>query len=198
VGARDIRQEGNEMEPFTARVDFENGIVTPFHNKTERRLAEIKGFFSDAAAAEEALAEDNRVVYEAYEIRTPSRAGEMSWCTTIIHPGRVGREYHMTKGHFHRKDDSTEMYIGVKGTGCLVCQTRENEFISQPIQPGSVSLVPALWAHRVVNTGEQDLIIMAVYASDAGHDYGFIEHKGFVNLVCEDRGGVVFEKNPKY
>ncbi len=186
------------MEPFTARVNFENGVVTPFHNRTERRLSAIKGFFSDSIAVEKALAEEDRIVYEAYEIRTPSLAGEMSWCTTIIHPGRVGREYHMSKGHFHKKDDSTEMYIGVKGTGCLICQTRDNLFMSQPIEPGSVSLVPALWAHRIVNTGGQDLIIMAVYASDAGHDYAFIEQKGFVNLVCENHGKVVFEKNPKY
>ena len=186
------------MEPFTARVNFENGIVSPFHNRTERRLADIKGFFSDSAAADKAVAEGNRIVYEAYEIRTPSRTGELSWCTTIIHPGCVGNEYHMTKGHFHKKDDTTEMYIGVKGTGCLICQTRDDRFVTEEILPGSVSLVPALWAHRVVNTGKEDLIIMAVYASDAGHDYGFIEKKGFVNLVCDEGGRVVLKKNPKY
>jgi glucose-6-phosphate isomerase len=186
------------MDPFSASVNLENGVVTPFHNKTERKLADIKGFFSDPAAVEKTLQEGNRIVYEAYEIRTPSQAGEMSWCTTIIHPGRVGKEFHMTKGHFHKKDESTEMYIGVKGTGCLICQTRDDRFLSQEIRPGTVSLVPALWAHRVVNTGETDLIIMAVYASDAGHDYGFIEQKGFVNLVCGKGGKILFEKNPRY
>ena len=190
--------EGFGLIPFTAKVDFENGVVSPFHNKTERKLGDIRDFFSDAAAVEKALAEGNRTVYEAYEIRTPDRAGELSWCTTIIHPGRVGNEFHMTKGHFHKKDDSTEIYIGVKGTGCIICQTRDDRFVSEEISPGSVSLVPALWAHRVVNTGDVDLIIMAVYASDAGHDYGFIEKKGFLNIVAAEGGRVVFKKNPKY
>jgi glucose-6-phosphate isomerase len=49
-----------------------------------------------------------------------------------------------------------------------------------------------------VNTGKSDLIIMAVYASDAGHDYGFIEKKGFLKLVCEENGKVVLKANPKY
>ena len=186
------------MKPFTAKVDFANGVVSPFHNKTERRLDDIRNFFSDSIAIEKALTQGNRIVYEAYEIRTPSETGELSWCTTIIHPGQVGGEYHMTKGHFHKKDDTTELYLGVKGTGCLICQTREDQFVSEEICAGSVSLVPALWAHRIVNTGKDDLIIMAVYASNAGHDYGFIEKKGFVKLVCDEEGRVVFKKNPKY
>jgi glucose-6-phosphate isomerase, archaeal len=186
------------LKPFTAIMDFANGVVTPFHNKTERKLADIRNFFADAAAVEKTLAEGNRVVYEAYEIRTPSERGELSWCTTIIHPGTVGGEFHMSKGHFHTKDDTAELYLGVQGTGRLVCQTRDDQFTAEEICKGSVSLVPALWAHRIVNTGKDDLVIMAVYASDAGHDYAFIEKKGFLKLVCEEGGRVVLKANPRY
>jgi glucose-6-phosphate isomerase len=49
--------------------------------------------------------------------------------------------------------------------------------------------VPPGWAHRTVNTGDDDLIFLAVYFGDAGHDYAAIEDSGFAVRVLATSDG---------
>ena len=146
------------------------------------------------------MAEGNRTVYEAYEIRTPNQAGELSWCTTIIHPGSLGGEFHMTKGHFHTVLETAEIYMCLKGEGCMVMETPEGETSVVALEPGSVLYVPPRWAHRSVCTSrQQDLVTFFAYPADAGHDYGTIERQGFGKLVVEASDGrVEIIENPRW
>jgi glucose-6-phosphate isomerase len=61
----------------------------------------MKGQFSDEAAYQEMLSAEDTLVYEVYEITRPPVAGEVLHGLSIIHPGKVGREFFITKGHFH-------------------------------------------------------------------------------------------------
>ena len=52
----------------------------------------------------------------------------------------------------------------------------------------AVVYVPACWAHRTINTGDEPLISFCVYPGDAGHDYGSIETAGFRKRIVEIDG----------
>jgi oxalate decarboxylase/phosphoglucose isomerase-like protein (cupin superfamily) len=41
--------------------------------------------------------------------------------------GKVGKEYFMTKGHFHMRPDRAEFYRGVRGEGMLIMMDRNRE-----------------------------------------------------------------------
>jgi len=37
-------------------------------------------------------------------------AGELLFGVSIVHPGKVGNEFYMTKGHFHTVLETAEIY----------------------------------------------------------------------------------------
>jgi glucose-6-phosphate isomerase len=128
------------------------------------------------------------VVYFALTAPVPKEPGELVYCTTIIHPGRVGDEYFMTRGHHHVLD-SGEVYLGLSGDGLMVMQTRDQVVRTAPLSTSTVVYVPPGWAHRTVNTGERDLVFLAVYAGDAGHDYASVDRDGFTVRVIAGASG---------
>lgn len=174
--------------PFSVAVD-ENGELRPATTMIERRLSHMQGMYSDADAEREALAAGDPIVYEVFQHDVPEFAGELAVCTTVLHPGMVGDEYFMTKGHFHSQRDRAEVYFGLQGQGLLVL-TKDGAAETVEMRPGVVAYVPPHWAHRTVNTGESRFVFLAVYPGDAGHDYGTIETAGFPQTVVSRDGGV--------
>ena len=55
----------------------------------------------------------NPVLYEVYEIKRPELAGELMYGISIVHPGKVGEEYFMTKGHFHKAIRAGVSFVAV-------------------------------------------------------------------------------------
>ena len=84
-------------------------------------------------------------------------------CTTIIYPGCIGDEFHMTKGHFHAVRERGEVYLGLSGAGYVVLQTDDGQARHVHMAPGEVVYVPPSWAHRTVNTGETPLIFLSMW-----------------------------------
>jgi len=118
--------------------------------------------------------------------------------TSIIHPGTVGEEYHMTKGHFHAKEDTAEVYVGLQGQGYLLLDTADGQFQALPMQPGTVTYIPPYWAHRTVNVGDEDFVFFGVYPADSGHNYAAIEQRGFSQLLVKRKDGPEIVPNPRY
>lgn len=174
--------------PFSMVVDAE-GILQPWTSRIQRHLSDMAGMYADADAERDAIATDDAVVYEVYQHDMPEHPGELIVCTTLLHPGKVGNEYFMTKGHYHEVRDRGEVYYGLAGEGRLVL-AKDGECTTAPIVPGTVAYVPPHWAHRTVNTGADQFIFLAVYPGDAGHDYGTIETEGFPKLVLEREGEI--------
>jgi glucose-6-phosphate isomerase len=116
---------------------------------------------------------------------------------SIVHPGKVGKEFFMTKGHFHSVLETAELYYCLCGEGYMVMETPEGDTSVEELRPGKVLYVPPRWAHRSVNVGPKgDLVTFYVYPSHAGHDYGTIEKRGFRKLVvARDRRPCVID-NP--
>lgn len=174
-------------------------IPSQYDNHLQRRLSNMKGQYLDAAAYEAMLAQENRLLYDVYELHRPEVEGELLHGLSVVHPGKVGDEYFMTKGHFHTVLETGEVYFCLKGQGCMVMETPEGEWCVEPLYPGRVLYVLPRWAHRSVNTSlTEDLVFLFAYPGNAGHDYGTIEAQGFRKLVVERAGEPVIVDNPRW
>jgi glucose-6-phosphate isomerase len=145
--------------------------------------------FSDAGAAMEAAAAGDPVIYEFFELGAPEDPGDLAFGTSITYPGKIGKEYYMTKGHFHRPIDTAEVYYALSGEGFMLMENPEGDSAIRPFFPGTAVYVPKRYAHRSINTGAAPLITFFVFRADAGHDYASIETKGFRKLVIEGGDG---------
>jgi glucose-6-phosphate isomerase len=185
-------------QPFTfflnqaaARIEDTEPIV--------RRLSSLRGQFLDAAAFDDALAQADPVLYQVYAVDRPGEVGELSSGLTILHCGKVGDEYFMTKGHFHAVLETGEVYYCLGGDGRMVMETPEGEWHVAEMTPGAVVYVPPRWAHRSINVSEsEDLVFFWVYPAHAGHDYGSIERQGFRKLIVERDGAPSLIDNPRW
>lgn len=185
--------------PFTFGVNVAQATLERYDNHITRTLSSMKGQYLDTAACEAMLAGGDRLLYEVYEIRRPEVAGELLHGLSVVHPGKVGSEYFMTKGHFHTVLETAEVYYCLKGRGYMVMETPEGDWAVEELRPGRVLYVPPRWAHRSVNTGaEEDLVTFFVYPGHSGHNYGAIEQQGFRKLVVEENGRPKIIDNPRW
>jgi glucose-6-phosphate isomerase len=186
------------MRPFSMHLDFKKGELKPHDRTNIRKLSDMKGMFLDTESELQILQREDPVIYSFSERILPEENGHLQLATTTIHPGKIGEEYFMTKGHYHRRPDTSEVYLGLEGEGYLLIQTEEGDFESIVIQPGVVAYIPPYWGHRMVNTGSKPFIFFAVYPGDAGHNYGDIEKTGFVKILIEKNGKPRLIDNPKW
>jgi glucose-6-phosphate isomerase len=183
------------VEPFTTMLDLASGRLDPELEITERRFSDLTGMYLED---EDVDVDGDPVIYRVYGIPAPATTGNVLGSTTVIEPGTVGREYFMTKGHFHELRDRAELYIGLAGEGRLLMATEDGEHAVEPMRRGTVNYVPGGWAHRSINVGEEPLVFFAAYVGDAGHDYATIEAQGFPVLLIKGDDGPEVVPNPSY
>lgn len=184
--------------PFTFTLPTPQVIPSKVDNHIERRLSALKGQFLDQATYDQLRAVGDPLIYEVYEIKRPEIAGELLMGISVVHPGKVGKEFYMTKGHFHSVIDTAEIYYCMRGEGYMVMETPEGDSSVEALSPGKVLYVPPRWAHRSVCTSRQeDLVTFFAYPGNAGHDYGTIERQGFRKLVVDGENGPEIIDNPR-
>lgn len=184
--------------PFTFTLPLPQVIPSRMDNHIERRLSDLRGQFLDQDAYAKMLTQADVPVYEVYEIKRPEVEGEMIMGVSVVHPGKVGREFFMTKGHFHSVLETSEIYYCLRGEGYMVMETPEGATAVEPLAPGKVLYVAPRWAHRSVCTSRQeDLVTFFAYPANAGHDYGTIERTGFRKLVLDGPNGPEIVDNPR-
>ncbi|MBD3255491.1 MAG: glucose-6-phosphate isomerase [Candidatus Lokiarchaeota archaeon] len=180
------------------KFDLTNGL-SPDVKSTKRMLSDMKGMYYDDKELAQMLKNENSLVYEFYNLDIPETAEHLTYGTTILYPGQVGREYFMTKGHFHKVLNTAEIYYCIRGTGFLLMENLEGKVELQKFKPGISIYVPPNYAHRSINTSrEVPLITFYAYRADAGHDYKTIETKGFRKLIIEEEGKPKVIDNPKW
>ena len=185
--------------PFTFDLVFPQVLPSKYDHHLVRRLSSMHGQFADQQAYKAQLEKDDLELYEVYDLQRPEEAGELLHGISIVHPGKVGNEYYMTKGHFHTVLETAEIYYCLKGVGVMVMETPEGEWAVEELCPGKILYVPPRWAHRSVNTGNQeDMVTFFVYPGNAGHDYGTIETQGFRKLALEVNGQLQISDNPRW
>jgi glucose-6-phosphate isomerase len=156
----------------------------------ERRLADLRGCFADTAAYEAALTQDNPLLYQVSAVEPATGDGQLHYGLGILQPGRIGAEYFLTKGHYHAHRPAAEVYVGLRGEGAMILEdesTGETRLV--PLTAQSVVYVPGHTAHRTVNTGNEPLVYLGIYPSNAGHDYGSIAAKNFSHCVMATPSG---------
>jgi glucose-6-phosphate isomerase len=188
------------LRPFTFDIiRAEDVILNTYDNHIKRSLSAMRNQYHDEQAYEALLNQQDYMLYEVYEVKRPEIAGELLQGISIVHPGKVGDEFFMTKGHFHSELDTAEVYYCLQGEGLMVMETPEGEWAVEKLIPEKVLYVPPRWAHRSVNTSRnEDLVTFFVYPGNAGHDYGSIEKQGFRKLVVEREGEVQVIDNPRW
>jgi glucose-6-phosphate isomerase len=184
--------------PISVQFDFKNGTFDPVERQSLRRVSDLRTMFADQQAVEAAIHAGDPVVYEIWYRDFKTSKSDMALGVSRIFAGTIGGEYHMTKGHIHERDDQPEIYFCVQGEGYLLLQTIDGEFRAERWTPGTISHIPPMWAHRVVNTGKELLVFVASYHLSAGHDYVPIEQKGFRQMVMERNGQPVLVDNPRW
>jgi glucose-6-phosphate isomerase len=185
--------------PFCLTLSFPKVIPSKVEAHIKRQLSELRGLFADEEAFEELLRREDVLVYEVFEITRPEGEGELAVGVSIVHPGRVGTEFFMTKGHFHSVLETAEVYYCLQGEGFMVMETPQGDTSVLALRPGTLLYVPPRWAHRSVCTSRQsDLVTVFVYPGHAGHDYRTIERQGFRKLVIDAGNGIEFVNNPRW
>ncbi|MHA1610163.1 MAG: glucose-6-phosphate isomerase family protein [Candidatus Njordarchaeales archaeon] len=180
------------------RLIREKFVLEGYTKKIVRRLSDMREFFYDRTAVERILSHDDPIIYEVYVYERSIAEGHLSCSITILYPGKIGKEFYMTKGHFHKKRDRAEVYIGLSGSGFILMMDENEEAKIARIEPDAIVYVPPYHAHRAINTGKEPLVFLAVFPSDAGHDYDTIRKKGFPKLVIEEDGQVLIIDNDKW
>lgn len=183
--------------PFVLDFDLVTGMCNSGKASPTHRY--VKNMASQFMDTEAALAMGDKPIYDFYELnQIPETAGDLKFGTSIVYSGKVGDEYFMTKGHFHTLLDTGEVYYCLSGEGAMLMETPEGDVDIQWLKPGVAVYVPPRWAHRSINTGKETLVTFFVFRSDAGHDYGTIEQKGYRKLVVERDGKPVMIDNPRW
>jgi glucose-6-phosphate isomerase len=190
----------NRRNEKSIRLKFslEDGL-SPSKESIKRMLSQMEGMYLDDIKLKKMVKAGDRIVYEFYDLGIPEDAGELAYGTTILYSGKVGEEYFMTKGHFHAKIDTAEVYYCIKGNGYLLMESVKGDIEIQGMSPGISVYVPPQYAHRSINVSEKEpLISFFTFRADAGHDYKTIESKGFKKLVIEKDGKPTMVDNPKW
>ena len=187
--------------------DFDRGFTLDFDLQTglsknmetgKRYLSDMKGMFADDAAFEAASKQDDVLVYEFHGMPVPEHEGDLAYGCSIVYPGKVGNEYHMTKGHFHTILETAEVYYCIGGHGYMMMENPEGDWLALELTAGKCLYVPKRYAHRSICVGSEPLRTFFVFRADAGHDYGSIETKGYRKLLVEQDGKPAIIDNPKW
>jgi glucose-6-phosphate isomerase len=142
----------------------------------KRTLKDLRDFLKqkNKKIADKILKKRDPIIYTVKEIAED----KISYAITKIHPGKIGTERYMTKGHYHKKS-LPEVYILLKGKGEIHLKNKSGKRKKIRLKKGVFHYIPRGYAHRTVNSGNKDLEILAIYQTDSGHDYGSIKEKGF-------------------
>src|SRR2546423_1870215 len=121
--------------------------------RIERRLSDLADVF--ASKTDLAKLDPQTLVYrvESYTPVSEGTDGGLFFGATFIEAGLVGREYFMTRGHFHSRIQAAEFYWCLRGQGVLLLMDEARRCRAERLMPGSLHYIPGHTAHRVANIG---------------------------------------------
>jgi glucose-6-phosphate isomerase, archaeal len=188
-------------EPASCAVEIASGTLLGGTGRYDKRMSDLRGLYADDLAFNLVLEQtDDPIVYEVSEFRPSVDAGDVIFGITRMCPGKIGREFFMTRGHIHARADRPEVYYGQKGVGLMLMESPQGETRVLEIGPQIICYVPPYWIHRSVNIGEEDFVMMFSYPADSGQDYGIIERSRGMRhrVVADDAKGWAVVDNENY
>lgn len=177
-----------QIDKILSRFNAVTGEI-PGAKAAARHLADLRGCFANEAAFETMVAAGNPLIYTVTSFEGGQGEGDLHYGIGLIMPGQVGDEYFMTKGHLHSWRAAAEFYIGLTGEGVMLLENEDSgESRMVPLTASHVIYVPGKTAHRTMNTGTGPMTYLGIYPAKAGHDYGAIAKRNFLNVVAECDG----------
>lgn len=188
------------VEPAALDVDAVHGALVGDTERYEKYIDDLAGLYSDDDAYASALATtDGEPVYWVDSSVVERGEGALTIGVSVLRPGLIGDEYAMTRGHLHAVAEHAEMYYGMAGEGVMLLDSLDGRSRAVPIGPGTVVHVPGGWVHRSVNVGDETLVTLFCYATEAGQDYGLIERAGGMStLIVSSPDGWTARPNPRH
>jgi glucose-6-phosphate isomerase len=184
--------------PQLSRFDISQGVI-PGAPLLERHLRDLAGYFADETAYAQAQRTGNPLLYTVSNVEPGQGDGALHYGITNLLPGQVGREYYMTKGHYHAWRPAAEYYIGLAGRGLILLEDEHSrECWSMPLVAQGAVYIPGYAAHRTVNTGREPLIFLGIYPANAGHDYAATLERNFRHVVVELDGQPTVVERMRY
>ncbi|MBP3853727.1 MAG: glucose-6-phosphate isomerase [Erysipelotrichaceae bacterium] len=133
-------------------------------------------------------------MYTVYSIEEPPLPGHLLWGLSVLHPVTVQGECNMTRGHFHQDRQCQEYYWCMQGEGLLMLMDEQGHCWAEEMKEGTLHKIDGTIAHRLVNTGDCDLEVVACWPSTSGHDYEAIEEKPFPIRVFKKGDQLIYEQ----
>ncbi len=189
------------FEPGNCRVDVAAGRLDGASNRYVKLFSDLVGLYEDEHAFQALVAEKGgRVAYEVTDFKPSANPGDMIIGVTRMEPGRVGREFYMTRGHIHARPNRPEMYYGERGRGVMLLESPAGDIRTVEISPRSMCYVPPYWIHRSVNVGDEPLVMTFAYPADSGQDYDIIGKAGGMKsrIVTDGEGSWMTVNNATY
>lgn len=150
--------------------------------ESRRTVADLSGYWEDEAAARQ-MGSVLLYTTQSWFPEPDGTEGAVLLGNTVLMPGQVGREFFMTRGHWHLKRSRGEMCITVSGQGAIVLMDDARNVRLETMTPGSSHWISGELAHRTVNTGDEPLVFLCMWPADCGHDYEVIRREGFAQRV---------------
>lgn len=173
--------------------DYLDGVIEGKEVSTSKKLyKDAKTFYRE----EDPNLDEETVMYEVYSYSqgNPEQVGNLNWGLTVMKPVYVNGECNITRGHFHENLDCAEIYFCLGGTGLLLLMDENGNCYAEEMKVGTVHHIDGKLAHRLVNTGEEDLKVGACWPTTAGHDYARIEKSPFTVRVFKKDDKILVEE----
>ena len=134
------------------------------------------------------------------------------YSTVLLPPGKIGREFIKTTGHYHPPIAGTtlgfpEVYTQLYGKLLLVLQHRAGNdreqimnYVIVEMVPGFVITIPPNYAHCLINPTSEPALMAGLYGKGFKPDYEMTKkRRGLAYYVLsDDDGGLEFYPNPNY
>ncbi len=157
-------------------INLRNFLLKNYDKKIVIKLSDMEGYFADKDAYQRML-KKNPTVYKVY--RKIINGIELS--LTILHPGKVGKQHFMTRGHYHLKP-YLELMMLLKGKGIFV-EKKGKKIIKTNLEKNKVYVLLPDYAHRTVNTGNKEMEFITVQKAGAGHNYKKFKKEAMEKII---------------
>lgn len=188
-------------EPRRCSVAIQSGMLVNGNGHYRKSYRDLAGLYADDEAFAGLLeAKADEIAYEVTSYTAGEKVSDLIMGVTRMVPGKVGREYYLTRGHIHANGDRPEVYYTLSGRGIMQMESPDGEVRLVEMGPQDICYVPPFWIHRSVNIGDEDLVMFFSYPSDSGQDYGIIERSNGMRVRIMDDGAGHWrsEDNPNW
>lgn len=138
---------------------------------------------------------DDTIMYEVYSVNCDEYLGNLNWGLTVLYPVKVCNEFNLTRGHYHEDIKCNEFYYCIQGEGLLLLMDENNNTWAEKMMPGSLHQINGNLAHRLINTGNISMKVIASWSTKAGHDYQRVEKQPFRYRIFDGKDNFTIIEN---